>query len=76
METWEEGGQRYSSLGRETGGQVKSEQKCSRFKRQGQQKMGEKMDMVGMSGKAGVTLGVLLETSVSVMDLGCNTNQL
>lgn len=36
----------------------------------------EKVDVVGTSGKAGITLQVLPETSVSVGDFGCDTNQL
>lgn len=35
----------------------------------------EKVDMVGVSGKVGVAIGALQETSTSVRDLGCNTNQ-
>lgn len=34
------------------------------------------MDVVGMSGKVGVTVGVLPETNVSVRNLGCDTDRL
>ena len=34
----------------------------------------EKVDVEGMAGKKGVTVGVLPEIIVIVRDLGCNTN--
>ena len=68
--------QMYSSLGREIGRwglrlsrvwQVQVARTAENEK--------EKVDTVGMSGKAGVTLEVLLEISMSVSGLGCNANQ-
>lgn len=67
----------YSSLGRETGRQgPKLSRGVAGPSGKVSRRWEEKVDMVGMSGRVEVTLGVLPETSMSVRDPGCNTNQL